>query len=306
MSKIAKLMKQINYHHLQYFHAVAHANSISGAAAALNVTPQTVSGQLTTFEQYIGAKLFDRNGKSFKLTELGKLTLHYADDIFNLGNELSRALSLQDHELVTNFAVGMTDALPKVMVYDILEDCFEGQEQFILACHEGNFNSLLSDLSINKLDLVISDQPLPTGLSVRASSHFLGASGMTFFAHVDQAHLYQDDFPQSLNKQPFMMPGKQSALNNLLSSWFRRTGIAPRVVAEFDDSALLKFFGQSGRGIFCIASCVEKDILAHFDVAVIGRTEEVSENYYAVIPERKIKHPALDRVIHAATQLFEK
>ncbi|RVU85688.1 transcriptional activator NhaR [Leucothrix sargassi] len=299
-------MKQINYHHLQYFHAVAHANSISGAAAALNVTPQTVSGQLTTFEQYIGAKLFDRNGKNFELTELGKLTLHYADDIFNLGNELSRALSLQDPELVTNFAVGVTDALPKVMVYDILEDCFAGKEQFVLACHEGNFNSLLSDLSINKLDLVISDQPLPTGLSVRARNHFLGGSGMTFFAHVDQAHLYQENFPQSLNNQPFMMPGKQSALHNHLSSWFRRTDITPRVIAEFDDSALLKFFGQSGRGIFCIASCVENDILSRFDVAVIGRTDDVSENYYAVIPERKVQHPALDRVINAATQLFEQ
>jgi len=299
-------MKQLNFHHLQYFYAVAKEGSVTRAAELMNVTPQTVSGQISTFESYIGAPLFKREGKRLEPNSLGQVTLRYADDIFNLGNELSRTLATQDVGKVANFNVGIVDVIPKVMVYEILNGCFDLDNRFVLECHEGGLPSLLADLSINKLDLIISDQPLPVGVSVRAVNHYLGQSGVTFFVRKDQSETYQADFPQSLHKAPFLMPSRNSALYQNLISWFSQSQITPNVVAEVDDSALLKFFGQAGRGIFCVSSAVEHDILEQFDVAVIGRIDAVSDRYYGILPERKFKHPATDAVLHAAEALLSK
>lgn len=297
-------MKQLNFNHLLYFYAVAKEGSVTRAAELLHVTPQTVSGQLATFEEYIGAPLFDRHGKRLEPNSLGQITLRYADDIFNLGNELSRTLASHDVGQVANFNVGIVDAIPKVMVFETLNDCFDIDSRFILECHEGDLSSLLANLSVNKLDLIISDQPLPVGVSVRATSQYLGQSGVTFFAKKELCESYREDFPGSLHRAPFLMPGRKSAQHQNLMSWFAQSKITPKIVAEFDDSALLKFFGQTGRGIFCVASAVESDVLTQFDVAVIGRIDAVSDRYYGILPERKIKHPAVDTVFATAERLF--
>jgi len=297
-------MKQLNYNHLRYFYAVAKEGSVSKAAETLHVTPQTVSGQLTTFEEYIGAPLFHRHGKRLEPNTLGQITLRYADDIFDLGNELSRTLASNDIERVANFNIGIVDAIPKMMVYEMLNDCFDLDSRFILECHAGDLPSLLSDLAINKLDMIISDQPLPTGVSVRAMNHYLGESGITFFVAKKDCEKYQKDFPNSLHLAPFLMPSKDSAQFQSLVSWFDETKIAPKIVAEFDDSALLKFFGQTGRGIFCVSTAVERDVLAEFDVSIIGRVDSVFDRYYAILPERKIKHSAVDTVLKSAKKLL--
>jgi LysR family transcriptional activator of nhaA len=297
-------MKQLNFHHLQYFYAVAKEGSVTRAAEVMNVTPQTVSGQISTFEDYIGAPLFKREGKRLEPNSLGLITLRYADDIFNLGNELSRTLATQDVGKVANFNVGIVDVIPKVMVFEMLNDCFDLDTRFVLECHEGDLPSLLADLSINKLDLIISDQPLPVGVSVRAINHYLGQSGVTFFTSKDECEKYQADFPRSLHNAPFLMPSRDSAQYQNLISWFVKTKVAPTIVAEVDDSALLKFFGQKGRGIFCVSSAVEHDVLEQFDVAVIGRIDSVSDRYYGILPERKIKHPAVDAVLASAEKLL--
>lgn len=297
-------MKQLNFNHLQYFYAVAKEGSVTRAAEALHVTPQTVSGQLATFEEYIGAPLFERHNKRLEPNSLGQIALKYATDIFDLGNELSRTLAAHDPSQVANFNVGVVDAIPKVMAFEMLNDCFDIDSRFILECHEGELSGLLSDLSINKLDLIISDQPLPVGVSVRAVSHYLGESGLTFFAPKNDYERFQQSFPASLHQAPFLMPGKKSAQYQSLVSWFVKSKIAPTIVAEFDDSALLKFFSQTGRGIFCVSTSVERDVLAQFDVAIIGRITEVSDRYYGIAPERKIKHPAVDTVLNAAKRLL--
>ncbi len=297
-------MKQLNFNHLQYFYAVAKEGSVTRAAEVMHVTPQTVSGQLATFEEYIGAPLFERQGKRLEPNSLGQTALRYADDIFNLGRELSRTLASPDINNVANFNVGIVDAIPKVMVFEMLNDCFETDDSFLLECHEGGMTELLADLSLNKLDLIISDQPTPTGVSVKATSHYLGQSGVTFFARTDQREKYHGNFPNSLHQAPFLMPGRNSAQYQNLVSWFVETKVSPKIVAEFDDSALLKFFGQTGRGIFCVATAVERDVLAQFDVAVIGRTESISDRYYGICPERKVKHPAVDIVLKSAQSLL--
>ncbi len=299
-------MKQLNFNHLSYFYAVAKAGSVTAAARKLNVTPQTVSGQLATFEDYLGAQLFDRNGKRLSPNSLGKITLGYAEDIFNLGNELSKALASQSSNETLSFSVGVVDAIPKVMVFEMLRVCLESPYQLRLECYEGEFDDLLADLSTNKLDLILSDQPLSTNVSVKAVGHFLGESGLTFFAEHELAEKVRDGFPGTLDNAPFLMPSKRSAQNLNLISWFVENKIKPNIVAEFDDSALLKLFGKKGLGIFCVSASVEKDVIEQFGVEVIGRAEVINDRYHAIVPHRRVRHPAIDSVLANAKLLFSK
>ncbi|MCH2189897.1 MAG: transcriptional activator NhaR [Gammaproteobacteria bacterium] len=298
-------MRQVNFNHLHYFYAVAKEGSVTRAAETLNVTPQTVSGQLATFEEYIGSPLFTRVGKRLEPNSLGQVALKYAEDIFNLGSELSRTLSSHDPSSMTSFNVGIVDVVPKVLVFEMLNDCFDLEDRFVLECHEGHLPDLLADLSVNKLDLVISDQPMPIGVSIKATSHLLGQSHMSFFAHRDSEYDYRSNFPQSLHQAPFLMPGRNSAMHQNLSAWFTEQNIIPQIVAEFEDSALVKFFGQKGRGLFCAPTAVEQDILNQFQVEAIGRTAAISERYFGISPERKLKHPALETVINTAKRLLK-
>ena len=231
--------------------------------------------------------------------------MRYAEDIFSLGSELSRALATKEAGLALSFNVGIVDAIPKVMAFDMLNVCFDLDQSFKLECHEGDLRTLLADLSINKLDLIISDQPLPTGVSIRARSHYLGQSGLTFFAASQLAAKIRDDFPRSLHRAPFLMPGAHSAQKQNLMAWFELMKIAPTIVAEFDDSALLKIFGQAGRGVFCVTSSIESDILARYDVEVVGREESLSDRFYAIAPERKMHHPGIDAVLGEAKAMLQ-
>lgn len=303
-SWVAVIMKQLNFNHLQYFYAIVKNGSVTKAAEAMHVTPQTVSGQLATFESYIGAPLFERQGKKLLPNPLGQIVLTYADDIFRLGNELSHTLATQDHRPLASLNIGVVNAIAKVMVFDMLNDCFDTSQDFTMEFHEGNLSELLASLSINKLDLIISDQPMPVGISVKAVNHFLGESGITFFASKAQSHQYLDSFPMSLHNAPFLMPGKHSAQYQSLLAWFSEKNISPKIAAEFDDTALLKIFGQAGRGIFCVSSAIEQDVIKYFDVAVVGREQFITDRYYSILPERKVEHPAIKTFLQSAKALF--
>ncbi len=299
-------MKQLNFNHLHYFYTVAKHGSVTRAAEHLNVTPQTVSGQLATFEEYLGAPLFDRIGKRLEPNSMGKITLRYAEDIFDLGSQLSRTLASHDPNHDENFCVGIVDAIPKVMALQMLDTCFDMSNDFVLEVHEGELEDLLADLSINKLDLIISDQPLPTSVNVRATNHLLGESGLTFFAEPRLASSLRDEFPLSLNQTPFLISSRQSGQNQNLTAWFSQNNIKPKVVAEFDDTALLQLFGQKGRGVFCLPGIVEEDVLARMKVEVIGRVDTVSHRCYAIEPERKLKHPGITQVLNTSKSLFSR
>lgn len=297
-------MQQLNYHHLQYFYAIAREGSIVKASAALHVSPQTLSGQLATFEEYLGKRLFDRVGKRLVLNETGKLVFSYAEDIFTLGGELQRVLVNETPSQQFTFVVGVVDVIPKILTYDLLSPVMAPDNSLHLVSREAEFDTLIADLAVNKIDLIISDRPLPPGTAVKAYNHFIGESGLTFYADKPNARRLQTNFPTSLHGEPLLVPGDKSSLKINLMSWFDSLDIAPVTVAEFEDSALMKFFGQAGHGVFCTPTTIEEHVLKQYSVRVIGRTREISERFYAISPERKLKHPLVSRVMATARELF--
>ena len=291
---------KLNLKHLRYFWSVASHGSIARAADALYLTPQTISGQLRELEQQIGAKLFQRDGRQLVLTDTGRLVFSYADEMFRLGLELQDVISGRTPGSSITVKVGVAMVVPKLVAYRVLEPILQMPDPVNLVCHEAPLVDLLADLSVHKLDAVLADSPVNPALNIRAYNHPLGESGVSFFGVPGQAASLGSDFPQSLNGLPMLMPSSGSNLRRSLETWFDRHSIEPQVVAEIDDRALMKAFGERGAGVFTTPTAVEQDVLHKYEVEVIGRTEEIKERFYVISPERRIKHPAVTAVTEAA------
>lgn len=297
---------KINLKHLRYFWAVASYGSITKASEALYLTPQTISGQLRDLEQSIGGKLFEREGRNLVLSETGRMVFSYADEMFQLGLELQDVLDGKTPGTQITVKVGVAMIVPKLLAYRVLEPVLQMGESISLICHEAPLVDLLADLSVHKLDAVLSDSPINPSLNIRAYNHSLGESGITFFSIPRHAKKLQKNFPENLDDFPFLMPSSSSSLRRNLENWFDQQGIKPRVVAEFEDRALMKAFGERGTGVFTSPQTMEKDVLDKYGVKVIGRTDDVKENFYVISPERRIKNPAVTAITEAArTQLFD-
>jgi LysR family transcriptional activator of nhaA len=295
-------MRHLNYNHLQYFWAVAREGSVVKAAEFLHLTPQTISGQLKLLEDSVGHRLFDRVGRGLVLTETGHIVLEYADEIFAIGAELSQVVRGQRSASKSMLSIGIVSSMPKLIAERIIAPALIDDDPIRIRCHEATLEQLLGELAVHRLDIVLSDQPMPQVFSLKAYNHRLGESGLAFFAQRRVARRYKKSFPQSLDEAPMLLPGQQTALRRRLDDWFDSNAVAPQIVGEFDDSALLKAFGEAGAGLFAAPSVIENEICKMYGMAVIGRTDEVAEQFYAISPERRIKHPAVARITELARE----
>ena len=291
---------KLNLNHLRYFWSVASHGSVTSAAEALHLTPQTISGQLRDLEHQVGSKLFERDGRGLVLTETGRTVFSYADEMFQLGAELQTVLDGRTPGSVLNIKVGVAMVVPKLLAYRMLEPVLELPDAGELICHEAPLVDLLAELAVHKLDVVLADSPISPGLNVKAYNHALGESGISFFALPEQAGKLRKNFPESLDGMRMLMPSRGSSLRLNLENWFERKDIKPVTVAEFEDRALMKVFGERGTGIFMTPTTVEQDVIDKYGVAVVGRTDEITENFYAISAERRIKHPAVSAITEAA------
>ncbi|MCU7906482.1 MAG: transcriptional activator NhaR [Candidatus Thiodiazotropha sp. (ex Epidulcina cf. delphinae)] len=292
----------VNYKHLHYFWMVAREGSIAKASERLHLTPQTISGQLTLLEEQLGNALFTRVGRNLELTETGRLVLSYAEEIFSLGSELEETLRNLPEKRSLGFRVGVADVVPKSIAYRLLAPALNLPEPVRILCREENLDMLLGELAVHHLDLVIADRPMPPSVSVRAYNHLLGECGISFFAAAEQPEARGGGFPQALNGTPMLLPSENTAVRSGLVSWFDKRRIHPCIVAEFDDSALMKAFGQAGSGVFIAPMVIEAEVKRQYGVRCIGRTDDVVEHFYAISVERKISHPAVVAIMASARE----
>jgi len=292
----------INYKHLHYFWVAAKTGGIARASERLHLTPQTISGQISLLEDQLGEALFDRVGRTLELTETGRLVLSYADEIFSLGGELEEMLRNLPDERPLVFKVGVTDVVPKSIAYRLLAPALQLPESVRIICREGSIDSLLAELAVHRVDLVIADGPIPTTVNVRGFNHPLGECGINFFAAPELARKLAKNFPQCLGGAPLLLPGEMSAVHGRLLQWFDKLHIQPRIIGEFDDSALMKAFGRAGTGVFIAPTPIAEEIEKQYNVKSIGQTDEVRDQFFAISVERKISHPAVASITEMARE----
>lgn len=295
-------MEWLNYHHLLYFWTVARLGSVARATEELYLSQPTISAQVRLLEESLGEKLFTRTGRNLTLTEMGRVVFRYADEIFSLGRELTDVVKRRSTGRPVRFVVGIADVMPKLVAYRLLEPALTLVEPVRVVCHEDKPERLLAELAIHGLDLVLSDSPIGPAVKVRAFNHLLGECGVTIFGSAKKAADYRRRFPHSLDGAPFLLPTENTTLRRSLDQWFESEKIRPFVVGEFEDSALLKVFGQSGTGLFAGPSAIEPEIRKQYGVQIVGRLDTVRERFYAISVERKLKHPAVVAISDMARQ----
>lgn len=283
----------INYKQLHYFWQVARAGSIARASELLDLTPQTLSGQIGLLETALEATLFKRVGRGLELTETGRLALSYADEIFEIGSEMEQALSKGAVKRPTTFRVGVTNVMPKSIVYKLLAPAMTLAEPIKIVCKEDILERLLADLAIHRFDLILSDRPMPADINIKCYSHLLAECGVSFFATPALAEKYSGEFPQCLNNAPLLLPTDNTSMRKRLVQWLDTRRIHPNLVGEFDDSALMKAFGKAGIGIFIAPSMIAEEVELQYNVVKIGQIDEVAERFYAISVERRSNHPAV-------------
>jgi LysR family transcriptional activator of nhaA len=297
-------MEWLNYHHLLYFWVVAREGSLAAAGKELHLSHPTLSAQIHALEAELGEKLFSKVGRKLALTETGRVVYRYAEEIFSLGREMLGTVQGRSSGQPLRLDVGVVDAVPKLVVRRVLAPARELERAVRLVCHEGAYGRLLADLALHTLDIVIADAPVPPGSHVRAYNHLLGETGVSWFGSPALAQRYRRGFPGSLAAAPFLLPLESSSLRRSLNQWFARNRITPRVVMEFEDSALLEAFGADGAGIFPAPSVVAREMAQQHGVQPIGPAGQVHERFYAVSIARRLEHPAVVAIANARQELF--
>ncbi len=292
-------MAWLNYHHLLYFWTTARLGSIVQASQELHLSQPAISTQLKLLEESLGSVLLRREGRKLVLTEMGRTVFRYADEIFRLGKELQLVAEAKTVSERTRFVVGVTDVIPKLITERLLQPAFDAVPHLQLDCREGPLNQLLAQLALHELDVVLSEVPATGEVNVRAFNHNLGETGISFFGAPRYADL-KKGFPDSLTGAPVLLPARASVVRRALDSWLEVRGLRPKLVAEFEDSALLKVFGQRGLGLFVSPTAIEREVCRQYDVVVLGRTEDIKERFFAISVERKLKHPGVVAIAQAA------
>jgi LysR family transcriptional activator of nhaA len=293
-------MEWLNYHHLLYFWTVARLGGVARASEELRLTQATVSAQLKSLEASLGEKLLRKSGRHLALTDTGKLVFRYADEIFSLGQEMLGTLKGRPEGRLARVTVGVADVMPKLVAYQLIEPALRLKDSYRIVCREGTNEELLPALAVHDLDVVLTDAPIEPARNVKAFHHLLGECDVLLFANAKLAATYRRGFPRSLDGAPFLLPTRNTILRRSLDQWFDQRDIRPKIIAEFEDNALLMVFGQRGVGVFVAPSVIRHEVERKYDVKVIGEVSNVRERFYAVSLDRKLKHPAVLAISEAA------
>ena len=299
-------MDWINYHHLFYFWMVAKTGTVSAAAKKLHLARPTVTAQVRELERSVGQKLLRQQGRGLVLTEFGQQIFAYAENIFSIGQELREFIKTGQPGRRQKLRVGMADVVPKLIAFELLKPALIGAEPPRMECYEGKLTDLLADLAIHRLDLVLSDSPAPTTLDVNVYNHKLGECGLSILATPSLAKKYRKGFPDSLTNAPILLPTELTVVRRSLDRWMEDRKVFPEIVAELEDSALLKVFGQAGQGVFPVPSVIEDIVKKQYGVWLVGRIPEVLDTFYVISVEKRVQHEAAIRIMNQArNQLFE-
>jgi LysR family transcriptional regulator, transcriptional activator of nhaA len=286
-------LQDLNFLHLFYFWMVVRHRGITAAGELLHLTQPTISTQIRKLEKSLGQELFDRSGRELELTAVGKTVYEYADEMFAVGREMLGALRGIPNGRSLRLTVGIPMVLPKLITYRLLEPALYLPQPVQIGIYEASLDSLIADLLRHQYDVILSDTPIAPHQRVRSFNHPLGESEIAICGRPELANHYRKRFPESLNGAPFLFPALNTELRRQIDRWLDESGYVPRMVAEINDSALLKEFGHAGAGLFPVCAAVLPEVRRQYGVESIGNLADVRMQFYAITLQRKLTHPAV-------------
>jgi LysR family transcriptional regulator, transcriptional activator of nhaA len=297
-------MEWLNYHHLLYFWTVAREGGLAPAGKALRLSQSAISGQIRQLEENLGQSLFERRGRKLEMTETGRVVFRYAEQIFGLGREMLDVVRERPVNRPLRLVVGVSDVVPKLLVRQLLAPAFQQEHRLALVCHEDQFDRLLGSLAAHIVDVVIADGPVPPGSELPLFSHLLGESSVTVVAPTNLAGSLRKNFPASFAGAPVLLPLLVSTLRREIDMWFERNGVAPEIVAEAEDSALLKAFAADGMGAMFVPTVIASQVSRRYDVVAVAELDDIHERFYAITAERRLAHAGVVAMRNAARTQF--
>jgi len=285
-----------SYRHLYYFWVVAKEGGMAKAADRLDMAVQTISTQVRELEKSLGYELLKPAGRGVALTDAGVAAMHQAELIFQLGEKLPDVVRAAIGAPSVRLAVGISEGLAKVAVRQLLQPVMH-TSNLRLICQEDEFEDLLGDLALHRLDVVLADRPAPSNPNLKVYSHSLGSSNLSWYGPAPLLAAARKGFPQSLAKVPVLLPTSSAAVRPRIDHWFERLGIKPNIVGEFEDSALLKTFGAAGMGVFPAADLIHAELVDRYNVKRVGACDGVAEHFYAIGAHKKVLHPLVQKLL---------
>jgi LysR family transcriptional activator of nhaA len=286
-------VKWLNYHHLLYFWMTVKEGGVTAAARKLRLAQPTVSGQLRELESQLGAALFERDGRTLRITPIGRRIFEHADEIFALGDQIMSIAAGGKDEHDVRLVVGCADVMPKLVAYRLIEPALQGPEPPLLVVRQGPVDRMLAELAVGAVDVVLADAPMSPAVRVRGFNHLLGESDVGVFAVEALARRLEKGFPRSLDGAPLLVPGQHTVLRRSIDAWLDANGVAPRIVGEFDDSALLKAFAHGGMGAFFAPMVIREAVASAYGARLVATCTGLHDRYYAISLERRITHPSV-------------
>lgn len=292
-------MDFLNYHHLRYFWVVAQEGGLRRAAEKLRVSQPTISAQIAALEAALGQRLFRRSPRGLVLTDVGQQAFRYAREIFSLGQEFLDSLRHQPAPFPLRVHLGIADSVPKLLSQELIKPIFRMGLPIQATCLEGKTGDLLAQLAVHRLDLVLADEAAPGSLNMRVFNHLLGECSVTFCAVAPLAAKLRIRFPRSLDQEPVLLP-TASPLRRSIENWFHARRLHPRLLAEYDDAALMKVAALDGLGFFPLPTAAAAEAVSRYDFQVVGEARGCREQFYAISADRKVTHPAVLAITSAA------
>ncbi len=290
------MSQTFNYRHLYYFWIVAKEGGLTRAAERLDMAVQTISAQVRLLEKDLGSTLLRTEGRNLVLTDAGIAAMHEADHIFALGEKLPHRVSEAASGRTLRLNLGISDGIAKVAVHRLLTPVLD-EPHLRLLCHEGEFQPLLGELALHKLDAVLADRPAPPNPALKTTSQLLGTSPIAWYAPPVWAEAAARQFPHSLAVVPVLLPTGHAAMRAHIDDWLERERIRPRIAGEFEDSALLATFASTGMGVMPAPASLGEMLSRTHGLVHVGTTDDVQEQFHLIYNVRKVMHPLVTRLV---------
>lgn len=292
------MKRALNYHHLRYFHAVAHDGNLTRTAERLNLSQSALSTQIRRLEEQLGHPLFERRGRQLELTEAGRIALDHADTIFAAGAELMGSLSESHGGRRQVLRVGALATLSRNFQVGFIRPVL-GRDDVHVTMRSGRFADLMQGLDAHALDVVLVNY-LPTrDAATPWIPHRIADQPVSLVGHRRRIKK-KDTAATLLAREPVVLPSVETSIRASFDAYIERLGVKPAIVAEVDDMAMLRVLARENIGITVVPPIVVKDELEQGILVEAEQVPDLTEAFYAVTLKRRFPNPLLKTLLARA------